>query len=140
MARGFRASCGRVLCGKEPIHGDNRLCFACDRPGSRDRYSSKWMHVGSSQYWAELGGALGECGLRIREGWAHQRNLQDEPLQVGECICCRSDCVAGLHNNFKVRLPERRERFVPPGTQIPSPVIQTLSALRSFVPRLATSW
>ncbi|CAM9246785.1 unnamed protein product, partial [Laminaria digitata] len=25
------------------------------------------------------------------------------PFVVGECICCRSDCVAGLYHNFKQR-------------------------------------
>ena len=58
------------------------------------------MHVGSSQYWAELG----EWAATIGEGWAHKRNLQAEPLQVGECICRRSDCVAGLYGTFKQHL------------------------------------
>ena len=66
------------------------------------------MHVGSSQYWAELG----EWAATIGEGWAHKRNLQDEPLQVGECICRRSDCVAGLYGTFKQHLLREEEGSV----------------------------
>ena len=41
-------------------------------------------------------------------GWKHARDLQEDPLKVGECICCRADCVARIYSVFKwhLRKPE----------------------------------
>lgn len=72
-------------------------CFACDRPGSRDGCSKKWNHVGGTEYWEELG----EWASTVGVGWKHARDLQQDPLTVGDCICSRSDCVAGMYSVFK---------------------------------------
>ena len=97
MARGPRPACGRVVHGKEVAAGGLGLCFACDRPGSRDGCSIKWQHVGDTEYWQELGAWSSTVG----EEWKHARNIQQDPLMVGECICCRADCVAGMYHVFK---------------------------------------
>lgn len=67
--------------GKEAPGGGLPLCFGCGRPGSCDGCSSKWKHVGSSEYWEEL----------------------------NECICCRPDCVAGMYQLFKMRRVRQEE-------------------------------
>ncbi|CAN0144576.1 unnamed protein product, partial [Ectocarpus sp. 6 AP-2014] len=35
----------------------------------------------------------------VGSGWRHDRDLQQNPLRVGECICSRTDCVLGLYNS-----------------------------------------
>ena len=67
MVRGFRASCGKGVHGKEAAaEGELRRCFACDRPGSRDGCSTRWQHVGNSETWALLGEwSLDQAGVMI---------------------------------------------------------------------------
>ncbi|CAM9965862.1 unnamed protein product [Ectocarpus fasciculatus] len=83
MSRGFLGSCGRAVHGKQVLGGGLGLCFACGRAGSRDGCSSRWKHVGQGTYWAELG----EWSASVGEEWPHERDLQGDPLRVGECIC-----------------------------------------------------
>ncbi|CAM9652198.1 unnamed protein product [Ectocarpus sp. 8 AP-2014] len=79
MVRGFRASCGKGVHGKEAAaEGELRRCFACDRPGSRDGCSTRWQHVGDSETWA----LLGEWSASVGSGWRHDRDLQQNPLRV----------------------------------------------------------
>ncbi|CAB1096167.1 unnamed protein product [Ectocarpus sp. CCAP 1310/34] len=100
MVRQRRASCGKVVHGKEPAAaGELRRCFACDRPGSRDGCSTNWQHVVDSEYWAELG----EWSATVGEGWTHERDLVGDPLKAGECICRRADCVVNLYQRYKGR-------------------------------------
>lgn len=85
--------------GKQVLGGGLGLCFACGRAGSRDGCSSRWKHVGQGTYWAELG----EWSASVGEEWPHERDLQGDPLRVGECICTRPDCVGGMYKKFKRR-------------------------------------
>ncbi|CAM9744453.1 unnamed protein product [Pylaiella littoralis] len=94
------AACGRSVHGKAAAAGGLRLCYACDRPGSR-----KWKHMGDSEWWANLGA----WSSREGKGWPHERDLQAHKLEVGECICSRADCVAGMYGTFKTRR-EKEER------------------------------
>ncbi|CAN0064761.1 unnamed protein product [Hapterophycus canaliculatus] len=56
MVQRPRASCGRaVVHGKMAAGANLSLCFACDRPGSRDGCSRKWNHVRNTEHWEELG-------------------------------------------------------------------------------------
>ncbi|CAN0346069.1 unnamed protein product, partial [Pylaiella littoralis] len=86
--------------GKEPATvGGALLCFACWRPGPRDESSIRWIHVGSGPYWAELW----KWSTAVGAKWSHERDLKAAPLQVGECICRRPDCVRGMYHNFKLQ-------------------------------------
>lgn len=97
MAGGPRPSCGRAAHGRDAEAGGLPRCFACDRPGSRDGSMKKWNHVGDTEYWGELE----EWSSTVGVGWKHARDLQEDPLTVGECICARSDCVVGMYKLFK---------------------------------------
>ncbi|CAB1111375.1 unnamed protein product [Ectocarpus sp. CCAP 1310/34] len=106
MTRGFLGSCGRAVHGKEAPGGGLGLCFACGRPGSRDGCSSRWKHVGQTTYWAEVG----EWSAMVGQEWPHERDLQGDPLKVGECICTRPDCAGGIVQKVQEALREGRKR------------------------------
>ncbi|CAM9781520.1 unnamed protein product, partial [Ectocarpus sp. 6 AP-2014] len=36
----------------------------------------------------------------VGSGWRHDRDLQQNPLRVGECTCSRTDCVLGLYKKY----------------------------------------
>jgi len=72
MVRGPRPSCGRATNGRDAQAGWLPRCFACDRPGSRDRSMEKWNHVGDTEFWGELEEWSSTVGVR----WKHARHLQ----------------------------------------------------------------
>lgn len=80
------------------------MCFACGRPGSRDGSTRNWRHVGSGEVWAQLGEW---AATAVGDAWVHERDLLQDPLQAGECICCRPDCVGNLFEMFKLRLKKQ---------------------------------
>ena len=96
---GRRATCGRAVHGKQATEGGIPLCFACDRPGTRDGCSRRWHHVADSEYWEELGA----WSTKVGAAWTHRRDLVQDPLKVGECICSRTDCVLRMYQTFKSR-------------------------------------
>ncbi|CAM9259984.1 unnamed protein product [Scytosiphon promiscuus] len=97
---GPRAACGRAWHGKSVAGDGIPECYGCGRPGSRDGCSSKWKHIGDSEYWAELV----EWSTTVSMAWTHKRDLRQDPFKVGECICCRPDCVAAMYKVFKTNI------------------------------------
>lgn len=94
---GQRAICGAKRHGRVPTDGGLGVCFACGRAGNRDGTSKGWKHVGSGPYWSDLG----TWAATIGEGWPHERDIVASPFQVGECVCRRSNCVAGMYFKYK---------------------------------------
>lgn len=80
--------------------GDLGACVGCSHAGSRDGSSTKWKHVATVPFWAELGQWYSSVG----GAWTHERHLQASPLEVGERLCLRSGCVAAMYANFKRQL------------------------------------
>lgn len=101
---GRRATCGRAVHGKQAAEGGIPLCLACDRPGTRDGCSRRWHHVADSEYWEELRA----WSAKVGEAWTHGRDLQQDPLKVGECICSRTDCVLRMYQCYKSSLGRKR--------------------------------
>lgn len=75
------------------------MWYGCGRPGSRDRSNAKWEHVGNGPYWAELSESTASVGT----GWIHERNVVRAPCAFGECICIRTECVAGMYYIYKTQ-------------------------------------
>ncbi|CAM9394378.1 unnamed protein product, partial [Ectocarpus sp. 8 AP-2014] len=51
----------------------------------------------------------------VGSGWRHDRDLQQNPLRVGECICSRTDCVLGLYKKYVWRPEGRKMTFAQNG-------------------------
>lgn len=96
-----RGACGRTEHGRPATPcGDTDettlACSACDRPGAREDghyYSRRWKHVGDGPYWS----GLGDWAAQVGEGWVHKLDVEKEPFDVGESVCCRLDCVFNLY-------------------------------------------
>ena len=82
------------------------VCFACDRPKDDAASSSSqpWRHIGDGPFWA----GLTDWAHSVQDCWPHERNMLDNPLQAGECVCSRTDCASNMYKLFL----GRRRRLV----------------------------
>lgn len=93
------AACGCSVHGRVSEPGDSPVCFACERPGVSDGACGRWKHVCNTPYWS----AISEWTAQVGAGWAHRRDLQGDPLVVGECLCARRDCVYNMYTKFRLQ-------------------------------------
>eukprot|EP00904_Undaria_pinnatifida_P007597 jgi/Undpi1/3968/HiC_scaffold_16.g07336.m1 len=96
MPRGSRGACGLAQHGKPNPEGGLALCYACGRPGARDRSNVGWRHVGSGPCWS----ALEQWTASVGAAWVHSRDITEQRFVAGECVCCRTDCVVSMYKKF----------------------------------------
>ncbi|CAM9806180.1 unnamed protein product, partial [Ectocarpus fasciculatus] len=93
------AICGRTEHGRVSTCGGPPVCFACYRPGCSDGPRGFWKHVGAGPFWS----TIAQWSAEVGEAWVHSRDLRRNPLEVGECLCTRVDCVFNMYSTYRHR-------------------------------------
>ena len=64
-----------------------------------------WQHIGDGSYWQ----SLADWAKSLQGSWIHSRNVLHSPLEAGECVCTRTDCVWYMYKRFHCGRKKREE-------------------------------